>query len=99
MIDGESDTSDEPGWQAPTKGKTREESDEEIENDEDFDGGGGSHLKSADVAQGSVSNESDIAVEPRSPSPNYTHDIDVGVDFEDDIVEIVSPELGGGWFC
>ena len=37
-----------------------------------------------------------IAVKPWSPSPNYTHKIDIGVDFEDDIVEIVSPELESG---
>ena len=95
MIDGESDISDEPGWQ----GKVWEESDKEIEIDEDFDGGEGSRLKSANVAQGNIPNESDIAVEPRSLSPNPAHEIDIGVDFEDDIVEIVSPELGSGWFC
>lgn len=96
MIDGESDTSDEPGWQALTKGKMREESDSEIE---DFDGGGGSRLKSADVARGNISNESDIAVAPWSPSPNRAHGMDIGVDSEDEIVEIVSPELGSGLFC
>jgi hypothetical protein len=82
MMDGESDTSDE---QALMKGKMWDET------DEDFDGGGGSRLKSADVARGNTSNESDIAVEPRSPSPNHAHNIDIGVDSEDDVVEIVVP--------
>ena len=37
MIDGESDTSDELGWQALTKGKMWEDSNKEIEINEDFD--------------------------------------------------------------
>src|SRR5271169_2020929 len=73
MIDGESDTSDEPGWQALKKGKMWEESDNEIEIDEEFDGGEGSRLKSADIARGNISNESNIAVEPWSPSRNPAH--------------------------
>lgn len=85
MIDGESDTSDELGWQALTEGKMWEESDKEIEIDEDFDGGGGSRLKSADIARGN--------------SPNRAHGMHIGVDSEDEIVEIVSPELGSGLFC
>ena len=99
IIDGESDISDEPGWQALTKGKMWEGSDKDIEIDEDFDEGAGSHLKSADIVQCNISNKSNIAVEPWSPSPNYTHEVDIGVDFEDDIVEIISPELESGWFC
>ena len=50
MIDGESDISDEPGWQALMKGKMWEGSEKDIEIDEDFNEGAGSHLKSADVA-------------------------------------------------
>jgi hypothetical protein len=99
MIDGESDTSDEPGWQALTKGKMWEDSDKESEINEDFDGGGGSRLESSDIAPGNISNKSDIGVAPWSPSPNHAHEMDIGVDSEDDIVEIVSPELGSGLFC
>ena len=37
--------------------------------------------------------------EPWSPSYNHAHKIDTDIDFEDDVVKSVSPELGSGWFC
>ena len=76
-----------------------EDSNKESEINEDFDGGGGSRLESSDIAPGNISNKSDIGVAPWSPSPNHAHEMDIGVDSEDDIVEIVSPELGSGLFC